>query len=52
MVVSRLLTGRNDSRNYAVLGDPAVRLAVAPEPSEDDEPDVVRGAISFGASGG
>jgi hypothetical protein len=44
LLVSRLWTGRNDSRNYAVLGDPAVRLAVPPEPPEDEEePDVLRG---------
>jgi hypothetical protein len=45
LVVSRLLTGRNDSRNYLVVGDPAVRLAVPPEPSEDEEADVLRGAV-------
>jgi len=48
-VVSRLWTGRNDSRNYAVVGDPAVRLAVPPEPAngDDDEPDVLRGITVF-----
>jgi hypothetical protein len=44
-VVSQLWTGRNDSRNYAVVGDPAVRLSVPPEPAdaEEEEPDVLRG---------
>jgi len=45
-VVARLWSGRNDSRNYAVVGDPAVRLSVPPEPIEEEEPDVMRG-ISF-----
>lgn len=47
-LVSQLFTGRNDSRNYAVLGDPAVRLAAPREPAdEDDEPDVLRGPAVF-----
>jgi hypothetical protein len=44
-VVAQLWTGRNDCRNYAVVGDPAVRLSVPPEPAdaEEEEPDVLRG---------
>jgi hypothetical protein len=48
-ILGRLFTGRNDSRNYAVVGDPAVRLAVPRRPSDDDEeePDVLRGISVF-----
>ncbi len=49
-ILGRLFTGRNDSRNYAVVGDPAVRLGPqrsAADDDEEDDGDVLRGyAIS------
>jgi hypothetical protein len=34
--VSSLFTAHNDAKNYAILGDPAVRLMVAPEAPQEE----------------